>query len=397
MAKTPRSKKLIADLPSGVGVSHSVNGRGDRYFRVRLGKRFTKGDIQTKEFKKLSDARNWIFGEAGAVGKSNGVLGLQAAGGASAFAITAAQIAEATWAYQQLGTTSLRDAVGYYLRHARPKGGTKKLSEVINAHLKAMEQRGAAESYRRAQRISCELLARELGDDLDPQITTVSKDDIQRILDRQAWKPLNRRNYLRDWSMLFRYAIKHDYLATNPIDKIERTRVPRQVPEIYTVDEAEQLLRIARDELFPILPFLCIGLFAGVRVEELRRLRWEMIDDEFIAIPSSVAKQGGEPRNIPIAPNLAQWLKICREDIGDVAPGHPVRWWTDRLYSRAGFRKRNALRHSFASYYLAYTDSPEKTQLALGQQTPSVLFKHYRQVVRRADADRYFNLSPKRV
>ncbi len=399
MSKRAKNKKLIAKLPSGVGVWKAANGRGDPYFRVRLGNRFTGGEVQTRYFKNLGDAREWIFGDKSQGGTTNGVIGMQAAGGASAFAISPGQVADAAWAYKQLGSASLRDAVSYYLEHARPKGGLKPLSVVINEHLESLKKSGAAERYCYAQRISCEVLLRELEHDAgeDPQISIITKADIETVADRQGWKPLNKRNYLRDWAMLFRFAVMQDYRVTNPLDKIVRPRVPRKDPEIYTVDEAAILLRTARDVFPPVLPFVAIGLFAGVRVDELRRMTWEMVDEESIGLPSSVTKKGAEPRNIPIAPNLLEWLKLCRDERGPVVPDPPLRWWTDALYNEVGFRKRNALRHSFASYYLAYTDSPEKTQMALGQQTPSVLFRHYRQVVKPKAAADYFALTPSSV
>lgn len=400
MSKPAKNKKLIANLPSGVGVTRAANGRGDPYFKVRLGKRFTRGEVQTRLFKSLGDAREWIFGDKSQGGTTNGVIGMQAAGGASAFAISPAQVADAAWAYEQLGTSSLREAIGYYLEHARPKGGLKPLSTVIAEHLQRLRKKGAAERYVYAQKVSCEFLLEQFrkdeGEDYDPQISAITKEQIEAIADRQNWQPLNKRNYYRDWSMLFRYSVKNDYRVANPIDKIDRPKVPRKDPEIYTVDETAMLLATARDVFEPVLPFIFLGLFAGVRVEELRRMKWEMIDDEFVGLPSKVTKKGAEPRNIPIGPNLLAWLKEHRRESGPVVPSR-LRPWTDALYNAVGFRKRNALRHSFASYYLVYTNSPEKTQMALGQQTPSVLFTHYRQVVRPKEAQDYFALTPNSV
>ena len=43
------------------------------------------------------------------------------------------------------------------------------------------------------------------------------------------------------------------------------------------------------------------------------------------------------------------------------------------------------------------TNRPERTQLNLGQQTPSVLFKHYRQVVKAAEAAAYWDIRPGNV
>jgi integrase len=54
----------------------------------------------------------------------------------------------------------------------------------------------------------------------------------------------------------------------------------------------------------------------------------------------------------------------------------------------------NALRHSFASYYLARFDNAAKLALQLGHVGQDLIFRHYREVVTRADANRYWNILP---
>jgi hypothetical protein len=44
-------------------VCRVTNGRTE-FWRVRLGKRFTRGAIVTRHFSNLDEARKWIFGDA---------------------------------------------------------------------------------------------------------------------------------------------------------------------------------------------------------------------------------------------------------------------------------------------------------------------------------------------
>src|SRR4029453_11985662 len=55
-------QKLVGGLPRGVAVTNAVNGAGNRYFRVRLGKKFTGGRPVVRCFPDLDAAREWIFG-----------------------------------------------------------------------------------------------------------------------------------------------------------------------------------------------------------------------------------------------------------------------------------------------------------------------------------------------
>ena len=59
-----KKKQRIKDLPSGVGVTTAVNGSGVKYWRIRLGKRFTGGPIVLKDFRNLDDARNGLRNNA---------------------------------------------------------------------------------------------------------------------------------------------------------------------------------------------------------------------------------------------------------------------------------------------------------------------------------------------
>ena len=390
-----KSRKLVGALPRGVAVTNAVNGAGKRYFRVRLGKKFTGGKPIVRCFRNLDAAREWIFGCCDAESNSNasgGLVALKRAIGAAAFAITPTQLSEAIWAFNALAGQSLIIAVQFYLKHVSQPRRSKRLSEFIEEHIAAIAEAGGGERYQRNQRVACNVLVRELG---DPPLASVTTENVRRVIAKMNWKPLNRRNYIRDWGMCFRRAVRFNYLESNPIDQIIRPRVERSEPAIYTVDEARHLLELARTQYSELLPFLSIGLFARVRVEEMRRMDWSMIDlhHGFISLKSSVTKSG-EPREIEIMPNLREWLQICESRLGSIVPVVGLRRRLDTLFRSLGFRKRNALRHSFASYYLALTCSPERTQLALGQQTPSVLFRHYRQVVRPVAAKAYWELRP---
>ena len=89
---TNLKKKPVAGLPSGVGIGKIVI-KEVPYWRVRLGKRFTGGDVQIKHFSDLADAREWIFGDDANSKKSPlalpklGVLNLKRNLGTGAFTL----------------------------------------------------------------------------------------------------------------------------------------------------------------------------------------------------------------------------------------------------------------------------------------------------------------------
>ena len=125
-------------------------------------------------------------------------------------------------------------------------------------------------------------------------------------------------------------------------------------------------------------------------------MKWEMIDWEEgeIRLPAEITKTG-MPRNIEIFPALRAAIESDAPSSGEIVSPVNLRLRREKLLSLAGVKsKRNGLRHSFASYYAAQHRNPGKLQTLLGQETPSVLYKHYVTAVRRTDAERYFKLVP---
>ena len=57
---------------------------------------------------------------------------------------------------------------------------------------------------------------------------------------------------------------------------------------------------------------------------------------------------------------------------------------------------QNALRHSFGSYHLAHFKNARALALEMGN-SPGVIFKHYRQLVKPAAAALYWQIVPKRA
>ena len=56
--------------------------------------------------------------------------------------------------------------------------------------------------------------------------------------------------------------------------------------------------------------------------------------------------------------------------------------------------KHNALRHSFISYRVAQTQDVSRVALEAGN-SPGMIFKHYRELVREADGKKWFSIMPK--
>ena len=52
------------------------------------------------------------------------------------------------------------------------------------------------------------------------------------------------------------------------------------------------------------------------------------------------------------------------------------------------------MRHTYASYHLAYHGSPDRTAHELGHRDTNMLYKHYRQLVTKDEAEAFWAIKP---
>ena len=352
-----------------------------RWWRVNLGKKVTGTRKWRRIFRSEKDAKQFIDDVVIAVRKN----------GQSAFNIPQPVAVEAIALTKLLAPSgvSLTDAVKFFLRHNAATTG-----RIVDKLIPEYLQTKANPDYRKDQEISLGVFAREFG---QKPIASILSSEIDKWLASKKWKPLNLRNRIRDYSMLFKWAKLHGHISENPFDKIPRPKVPRVTPAIFTVEEARLILEAAALHTeFGLLPMMAICLFSGVRIAEVQRMNWEMIDwsEGEIRLPGSITKTRS-PRNIEILDGLRAWIGSNAPKQGEIVSRTKLRNRRYELLSVAGVvSKRNALRHSFASYHAAKYRDPGKLQILLGQETPSILFKHYIAATRRSDGTAFFDLRP---
>lgn len=73
-----------------------------------------------------------------------------------------------------------------------------------------------------------------------------------------------------------KYARKHDLIASNPMDNVERPKSQRYVGAFYSVSELETLFQAVKGDPceFPVL----MAAFYGLRRSEIMGLKWDSID-----------------------------------------------------------------------------------------------------------------------
>jgi integrase len=287
----------------------------------------------------------------------------------------------------------LLDAVRFFVERDPSRLPQKTVAEVAEELIELRQKRGASASYLADLRNRLAKFAAAF----QCQAAAVTGAEIQSWLDGLKVAPQTAKNFRTVAHTLFKFAETRGYIAKgqNPVAATEGVRVKNgDAVEIYTPGEIAKLLAAAPADLQPLL---AIGAFAGVRVAEMLRLEWADIDlaGGFLTVSAEDAKTKSR-RLVPLADNLRQWLAPYAGRSGKVWAASAILYHkrTAATSRAAGVPwKGNALRHSFASYRLAQTQSAAQVSLEMGN-SPQVVFRHYRELVKPADAAAWFAVAP---
>lgn len=74
------------------------------------------------------------------------------------------------------------------------------------------------------------------------------------------------------------YAVKNDYILSNPADRVQRPKKNKHISSFYTKEEILTLLDIAKDD--PIYIPIVLSAYYGFRRSETLGMRWSAIDFE---------------------------------------------------------------------------------------------------------------------
>ena len=284
---------------------------------------------------------------------------------------------------------SLKDAVEHYATHLESLNHSASIETAIEEFLAIREAEGNAKAHLIDLRRRLNRFAREFGTRLAASISTKELDGWLHGL---PVAPQTRANFRRVVHSFFAFCAARGYCAGNPVAGASKPKVPPKTIGILTVEQSQALLEACPGV---ILPAVAIGLFAGLRREEIARLDWRSIDLDrrFIGCRREVqdcpAQAGAGQRQSPCM------ARPFPSDLGAVMPpAITYRRKFLRALKAAGIESwpANALRHSFASYRLADTQDAAKTALELGHTESRTLFRHYRELVTPEAAKAYCNL-----
>jgi integrase len=289
---------------------------------------------------------------------------------------------------------SMKEAAQYYVDHVVAYRQAPTVSQIVERLIADAER-----NDRRPRTIlDLKTRLRAFAEDFpDRRLSELTVEELKDWMEEgTGWSVRTRINYLTKLSQLFNYALRHNWVEVNLAERLDRPSAGETEPQIFTVEQARQLLEQAGR--FHLLPYIALGLFAGLRSAELMRLAGGEVNFEAraIVVGSQVAKKRSR-RVVEMYDALHAWLSPLQPLDGPIVDPRTFRLNMEQLRTAAGIAgwPHNGLRHSFGSYHLALHGDAVRTAQQMGHRSTDVVHNHYKVLVLKSEAEKYWALRPR--
>jgi integrase len=329
--------------------------------------------------------------------------------GVSLTAMTPAKIAEASEAYKLLDPhhLGLLDVVREYLETHKERAASVPFGELFDLYMKAKESH-LSDRYVTQLKWAQDRL-KPIADRLASDITVRDLDSVLK-----GEKATVRNAFMRYIRAVLNWGLKRDYLSSNPVAKMEFSRVTKGETKIFDPATVQTILTDCLKNDLAFLPYRVIGFFAGVRPDgELTRLDWQDIDLEAkqITLRAEITKKKRK-RWIDLSDNAIAWLKeyqkrggrvegrVVAFDRHELRDHHRDNWTRVVGVSKDGKLKRRwiqqGMRHSFCSYWLVAHDNDVDTLVVQsGHESKEVMWNSYYAAATKKDSEAFWGILPK--
>lgn len=228
------------------------------------------------------------------------------------------------------------------------------------------------------------------------QITQINDESLKSYTDTLVYSPQTYNHFLRAFRAFWNWSIKQKYTTKDPTRYHSFMEVNDPSRAFLTVPQAKLLLTRTATMYPELMPYIVLGLFAGIRPFECARLTAKniLMHTGYIRIDEAESKTA-QGRNFEMSSNLKAWLELYPV-VGNVTnlTASPINKRLRRIDSdKLVGLTPDCLRHSFATYSIAANQDAKETSLAMGH-SEDVNKKHYRGLATQQEGKAYFNLTP---
>lgn len=196
---------------------------------------------------------------------------------------------------------------------------------------------------------------------------------------------------------LFRWARKAGLLPQDLQTAAERTDAAQQENPVVGVITAEQLRRaftLVRSKKKAYIPALALAALCGMRRSEVHAQEWKDIDLDRKFVRVTKAKRGTPARRlVPLNEAAIAWLSPFHQESGPVCENLTLDRVRDICRTADLDLADNGFRHSYISARVAVDSNVPSIALDAGN-SPKVIFRHYRELMRPEEGADYLGVLP---
>ena len=287
-----------------------------------------------------------------------------------------------------VGDVSMDEVVKYY---AQNHGllPTISVENVVKGFLTVKMKSGISARYRQSLQQHLNKFCETFG---NRNIATIVTEDVDTYL-LNFVDMRTRFNHRVSLRSLFKWAKGQNYVMQSVADGTEVPKFKIKTPELFTAQELAKLVSVSDERTFPML---VAGAFAGLRMSEIERLRWDNVNWEekaFVLAPEITKTNRGrvayfpdsvtQPlRNLAVLARLRGCEKVmqdtCSETIKSLVKKSGVTW------------RKNGLRKTFISCRMALTRNAAEVAEQCGNSA-AVIQQNYKGLVTKTDAEAWFS------
>ena len=304
---------------------------------------------------------------------------------------------------------SIEEAVRFYLKHgAGPRRERVRAEDLLALCLEAKWEENKRPRY--LSQLKCSVMSFLREGHLGRWADEISREDVERWLRAHPeWKPKTRNVYLIDLRTVFAWGVTQGKVALNPCEGVAKVSLDDEEIASLSAKECERLLRACLSGWPDLMGYVVIGLFGGIRPEELQRLAWDAVsvDSERGRVEVIVSGRRAKTRRrrvVDLVGEALAWLEaadlppavIDRQRPSPICPPNFAKRWKacrQAAHLFAGW-PHDALRHTYASMHYAAFEDEAKLQAQLGHTSAALLHQHYRALKSRGEATEWLGLRP---
>ena len=184
-----------------------------------------------------------------------------------------------------------------------------KIKEAVSQYLKLKERQSLREPSLLQIRRFLNMLASEYG---TLHFYQINPSMIEEWFQSRNWKRSTIIGIIAKIGPFFSWCIREKMVTNSHLNNLHLPKQDQFEPCILALDEVRRLLGASHRQDSALLPYLALGIFAGIRPHKIMRLSWKDINEQGILLKGHNAKTR-QRRLVSISDNLKEWLLLDRD------------------------------------------------------------------------------------